>query len=98
MKMSKKQKKGVGDTWMILVGAITAIIAGGLLLYAFKGGLSTSGKNVELLSSCQNQGGTCETSQSCGLDYTKIYKIGCPSNENEKQQQRDYCCIKKNYG
>lgn len=98
MMIKTKNNKAEGYMMWILVGFIVAIIGGAILIYVFKGGLSTSGKNVELLSSCKNQGGECTTQEGCGPDYTKLYKIGCPSDENEKREQKDYCCIKKNYG
>ena len=90
-------KKGDGNMFWILVIAIVAIIAGGLFIYMFKGGLAKSGENVNNLNSCATMHGKCVEEASCGSDSTKI-KIGCPEIANGKavDPKKDTCCISKN--
>ena len=100
--MTGKNKKADVNMIGILVLAIVAIAAGGLLLYVFRGGLSNAEKNVDMLSSCRNQGGECMA--SCTPEQSAIYGVGCPfdGNGNGKidgdEPSKKTCCINKNYG
>lgn len=100
--MVKQNKKADGNMMWILVGAMVAIIGGFLLIWVFRGGLSNTGKNVDMLSSCRNQGGECKT--DCTPEESKIYGVGCPFDDNGDgnidgtEGSKKICCITKNYG
>jgi len=97
-----KNKKAVeGGMWWIIIGAVVAIAIGFIILFIVRGGLYTGKQNIDLLSSCKNQGGTCkESKDSCGQDETAFFKIGCPDENgdgkiSDKEEGKNWCCIKQ---
>ena len=94
-----KQKKAIGDMWMIIVGALIAIAIGGVILFIVPKGLLAQEKNLDALSSCGNQGGECRVScdESSEIGF---FKSGCPFDKDgngkiEGNEIGDYCCIPK---
>lgn len=92
-----RQKKAVVD-WMIVVGAIIAIVVGFTLLYIVPKGLFAGGKNIDYLSSCKSKGGICEVSDNPSKNC--FFKSGCPDENGDgkvdsTEEKKDYCCIKK---
>lgn len=95
--MRIKNKKAMeGGTWMIIVGAIVAIMIAGIILYIVKGGLETGKQNVDALASCESQGGHCKLRfclgtkpcvSKCGTNEESYYEFGCP--------KFNYCCLPK---
>lgn len=87
--------------WFILVGAIIAIVVGGIYIYVIKGGLSAGGKNVGYLSSCKNQGGHCKIECDKSTESGFFKSGGCPDEDGSgkidgsEQSGQDYCCILK---
>ncbi|MBI2655906.1 hypothetical protein HYX06_05800 [Candidatus Woesearchaeota archaeon] len=97
-----KNKKADTAMWFILVGAIIAIVIGGIYLYVIKGGLSVGEKNVGYLSSCGNQKGVCRTTDTNSDSETCFFKAGCPYDENgdgktdeSEKAKGNHCCIPK---
>ncbi len=102
MKLKIKNSRAESTMWFILVGAIIAIVVGGIYLYVIKGGLSAGSKNVGYLSSCGNQKGVCRTTDTNSDSETCIFKAGCPYDENgdgtvsdQEKAKGNYCCISK---
>ncbi|MBI4453242.1 hypothetical protein HY636_01220 [Candidatus Woesearchaeota archaeon] len=77
--------------WGVLIGAIVAIVIGGTILFIVRGGLFVGDKNVKILSSCKNFGGTCEI--KCLPGYTEFSKLGCP--DDDKKKDFETCCVPK---
>ena len=89
----KNKKAFEGGTWMIIVGAIAAIMVMLIVLFIVRGGLSTGGKNVDSLSKCETQGGDCKYpvwdggkyKSPCSDSESSFYQLGCRSYY--------YCCV-----
>ena len=81
-----KNKKGMDTMWWTIIGAVLAIVAGGMLLYLYYGGFSTGGKNLAILSSCKTLGGECQP--KCPPGYASYEGYGCPDDKTTK-----FCCI-----
>lgn len=87
------------ENWWIIVGAIVAILIGISIIFIVKGGLLTGQKNINILSSCKNQGGTCTSNPGCDQGGTSFLGYGCPYDENgdgnidENEKKNKNCCI-----
>jgi len=94
MNKTKYKKSELGLGFGVIATMILVAIVVGLLLYQFKVGFSSTGKNIVNLESCENQGGDCKTKDECESDGTGFYKYGgCPKTEDDL---KIYCCIPKN--
>jgi hypothetical protein len=98
--MKIKQKRAMeGGTWWLIVGAVLAIAISVIILFIVKGGLFAGKKNVDFLSSCKNQGGTCRI--ECKEDEIGFYGLNCPDEDGSgeidgsEKKENKYCCIKK---
>ena len=95
--MKIKPKKSESDMWMIIVFVVIALIVGGAILYAVVPRILSSGKNIDILSSCKNLEGTCQ-SINCGSGFSES-DSGCPYDENgdgnidDKEKKNIHCCI-----
>jgi len=86
-----KIKKGQGETWWVIVGAIIVLIIAGIVLFIVPSGIFKQSKNVDYLSSCENQKGHCKPAASdCQQGTSAFLGYGCPKTQDGKDQ---YCCI-----
>ena len=102
MNFKIKNSRAESTIWFILVGAIIAIIVGGIYLYVIKGGLFAGSKNVDYLSSCGNQKGICRPTGASSDTEACFFKAGCTYDENgdgkideSEKAKGNYCCIPK---
>ena len=84
-KMHKNKKAAVD--WMIIVGAIIALLILGVTIYFIGQGASSANKNLQTFQDCGAQRGHCEALPSaCQQGETALYRaLGCGNDK--------YCCL-----
>ncbi|OGX07226.1 MAG: hypothetical protein A2Z88_01210 [Omnitrophica WOR_2 bacterium GWA2_47_8] len=85
-------KKADGNIFWIIIGGLTAVVVGYLLLSMAQKGISIGDKEVTLLGSCGFKGGTCTENENQCLEKNSFTLLGsgCPPKDAPSKK---FCCI-----
>ena len=73
---------------MLVIGLVVV----GMLIYLGYRYILGTGESVGQLGTCTGQGGDCVTREGA-CEGRRMFGVGCPENEEDKNQDKNYCCL-----
>jgi hypothetical protein len=85
-----KQKKA--QTISTIIKLVIGLVVVGMLIYLGYRYILGTGESVGQLGTCTGQGGDCVTREEA-CEGRRMFGVGCPENEEDEKQDKNYCCL-----